>query len=57
MLGGPVHSVQSVRAVLRSSRILTAVAVVEGGFFEIEFTSYIKAHNTCSDDVEDMRKT
>lgn len=54
----PAHAVNSVHSLCsvarytrcsrharynRSSRILTAVAVVEGGFFEIEFTSYIKA--------------
>ena len=38
---------------MRELTVLTAIAVVEGGFFEIGFPSHIKAHNTCSDDIED----
>lgn len=40
-----------------SSRILTAIVAVEGGYFDVDVTSYIKAPNTYSDDTEDKRKT
>ena len=51
----PVHSGHLVQRVRRSFLLLT-IAVVERGFFDIHFTSYIKAHNTCSDDIEDTQK-
>ena len=55
----PVHQVHSGHLVQRARRsfLLLTIAVVERGFFDIHFiTSYIKAHNTCSDDIEDMHK-
>ena len=33
----PVHSVNSIRSFL----LLAAIAVFEGGFFDVDFTSYI----------------
>ena len=42
---------------MRELTVLTVIAVVEGGFFEIDFPSHIEVHNTCSDDIEDTRKT
>ena len=52
----PVHSVHLLQRARRSFLLLT-IAVVERGFFDIHFiTSYIKAHNTCSDDIEDTHK-
>ena len=63
--GQSVHSVQPVQQVPRFTWykgydgpfLLLTIAVVERRFFDIHFiTSYIKAHNTCSDDIEDTHK-
>ena len=42
---------------MRELTLLTAIAVVEGGFFEIDFPLHINVHNTCSNDIEDTHKT
>ena len=54
----PVRQVRSVHLVqkVRRSFLLLTIAVVERGFFDIHFTSYIKAHNTCYDDIKDTQK-
>lgn len=38
------------------SFLLLTITFDEGESFEIHFTSYIKAHSTCSDDIEDTHR-
>ena len=62
----PVHSIQRELSIVRCSTLgkldsrsfllLAAIAVVEEGLFDVDFTSYIKPHNTCSGDIEDTHK-
>ena len=40
----PVHSVHSYTPYNRYFLLLAAIADVQGEFFDIDFTSYIKAH-------------